>query len=121
MFVYPDFSNVNDTSIMELTQQNYTLMAIGTVLLVPVVEETLYRGVVFGSLYKRSRVAAYTVSTLAVEIECGDLNIIANVKVVRASDVRAGAEFINLEESAANKLLYVNMLLEAANSSISYK
>lgn len=64
IFVYPDFSNVNDASIMELTQQNYTLMAIGTVLLVPVVEETLYRGVVFGSLYKRSRVAAYTVSTL---------------------------------------------------------
>lgn len=62
--VYPEFSNVNDQSIMELTNQNRTLMAIGTVLLVPVVEETLYRGVVFGCLYRRSRVAAYAVSTL---------------------------------------------------------
>lgn len=62
--VYPEFSNVNDASISELTQSNYTLMTIGTVLLVPITEETLYRGLVFGSLYKRSPVAAYGVSTL---------------------------------------------------------
>lgn len=62
--VYPDFSNVNDSSIAELTQQNYTLMSVGTVLLVPITEELLYRGVVFGSIYKRSRIAAYAVSVL---------------------------------------------------------
>lgn len=62
--VYPDFSNVNDASISELTQQNYTLMSVGTVLLVPVTEESLYRGLVFGSIYKRSRIAGYAVSTL---------------------------------------------------------
>ena len=62
--VYPDFSNVNDASINELTQDNYTLMALSTVLLVPVTEETLYRGLVFGTLHKRSPVAAYAVSTL---------------------------------------------------------
>ena len=62
--VYPDFSNVNDASISELTQQNWQLMSIGTVLLVPVTEETLYRGLIFGSLYKRSRFGAYALSTL---------------------------------------------------------
>ena len=62
--VYPDFSNVNDASISELTQQNYTLMSVGTVLLVPVTEETLYRGLIFGSIYKRSRIAGYAVSAL---------------------------------------------------------
>lgn len=62
--VYPDFSNVNDQSIMALTEQNQMLMGIGTVLLVPVVEETLYRGVVFGGLYQRSPIAAFAVSTL---------------------------------------------------------
>lgn len=62
--VYPDFSNVNDASIGQLTRDNYTLMAVGTVLLVPVTEETLYRGLVFGTLYRRSPVAAYAVSTL---------------------------------------------------------
>lgn len=62
--VYPEFSNVNDDSIQSLTQQNYQLMAIGTVLLVPVTEETLYRGVIFGSIYKRSRILGYAVSAL---------------------------------------------------------
>lgn len=62
--VYPNFSNVNDASIGQLTRDNYTLMVVGTVLLVPVTEETLYRGLVFGTLYKRSPVAAYAVSTL---------------------------------------------------------
>lgn len=62
--VYPAFSNVNDDSISALTQQNYTLMAFGTVILVPVTEETLYRGVIFGSIYKRSRIAGFAVSAL---------------------------------------------------------
>ncbi len=63
--VYPDFFNVNDTSIGALTQENPTLMAIGTVFLVPVVEETLYRGVIFGALSRRSVVLGYAVSTVA--------------------------------------------------------
>ena len=50
-----------------------------------------------------------------VEISCGDLNINADVKVVTASQNRAGAEFINLDRATANKLLYVNILLEEAN------
>ena len=63
--IYPDFSNVNDQSIIGLTQQNYMLMAIGTVVLVPVTEETLYRGILFRSLYNRNHILAYAVSTLA--------------------------------------------------------
>lgn len=61
--VSPDFSNVNDASIYELVQENYTLMTIGTVILVPIVEETLYRGVIFGNLYRKNRLAAYVIST----------------------------------------------------------
>ena len=62
--VYPDFSNVNDQSILELTKENYLLMSIGTVLLVPVVEETLHRGVIFGTLYRVNPLVGYLVSTL---------------------------------------------------------
>lgn len=62
---YPQFFNVNDNSIGQLTQDNYTLMAVGTVLLVPVAEELLYRGLIFSKLYNRSRAAAYIVSTVA--------------------------------------------------------
>ena len=60
----PDFFNVNDSSIAALAQQNYTLMAAGAVLLVPLVEECLYRGVIF-SIFSGKRIAlAYAVSTL---------------------------------------------------------
>lgn len=60
----PDFSNVNDDNIASLTEQNYLLMSVGTVILVPVIEETLYRGVVFGALYNKYPVVAYVVSVL---------------------------------------------------------
>jgi membrane protease YdiL (CAAX protease family) len=64
MSVYPDFSNVNDATISGLTQQNYQLMSLGTVLLVPITEEVLYRGVVFGKLHACNPFVAYVVSTL---------------------------------------------------------
>ena len=60
----PDFANVNDANISAMTQEQYTLMAIGTVLLVPPVEEVFYRGLVFRGLHGKSRIAAYAVSTL---------------------------------------------------------
>ena len=63
LYLYPDFINVNDASIGALTQENQGLMIIGIVFLVPVVEETLYRGVIFQSLSRRSIFLAYAVST----------------------------------------------------------
>ena len=63
--VYPDFYNVNDAGISQLTQENYLLMSVGTVVLVPLAEEMLYRGLVFGLLYNKSRILAYIVSTVA--------------------------------------------------------
>ena len=50
-----------------------------------------------------------------VQISCGDLNINADVKIVTANSHRAGAEFINLDRATANKLLYMNIMLEEAN------
>ena len=49
---------------------------------------------------------------IPVQISYGDLDIQADVKVVSATDRRAGAEFINLDQATANKLLYMNVLLE---------
>ena len=53
---------------------------------------------------------------IPVQISYGDLNINADVKIVTASDVRAGAEFVNLDRATANKLLYMNILLNEANN-----
>jgi membrane protease YdiL (CAAX protease family) len=61
---YPDFANVNDSSIMAMVQQYPNLMTFATVFLVPVVEETLYRGLIFGGIYRRSPFLAYVVSTI---------------------------------------------------------
>ena len=49
---------------------------------------------------------------IPVQISYGDLDISADVKIVSATDRRAGAEFINLDQATANKLLYMNVLLE---------
>ena len=61
---FPGFSNVNDASIGAMTRSNFTLMAIGITLLVPPVEEVLYRGMIFKRLCGVSRPAAYIVSIL---------------------------------------------------------
>ena len=62
--VYPSFANINDGNIAGMLTQNYPLMFIGTVILAPVYEELLYRGLVFRGLYDRSPVLAHLVSIL---------------------------------------------------------
>lgn len=47
-----------------------------------------------------------------VKLKYGDLEINANAKVVSASDVKAGAQFIDLDQATANKLLYLSLLLK---------
>ena len=64
LWLYPGFSNINDGSIAQMTEGNFVIVAIGTVLLVPMAEELLHRGLVFGSLHRKSRAAAYMISML---------------------------------------------------------
>ena len=45
-----------------------------------------------------------------VHLKYGDLEINADVKIVSASDVKAGAQFVNLDKATANKLLYLSLL-----------
>lgn len=61
----PGFTNVNDASISAMAGESYTLMAVGVVLLVPPAEELLYRGLIFRSLWRRSKAAGYLVSMAA--------------------------------------------------------
>ncbi len=51
-----------------------------------------------------------------VHIAYGGLDIKADVKIVSATDHRAGAMFVNLDQSTANKLLYMNMILDDLNN-----
>ena len=62
--LFPDFVNTNDAVISMAGQQNFYLMALGTIFLAPVAEELFYRALVFGTLHRSSRFVAYLVSTL---------------------------------------------------------
>ena len=64
----PGFSNYNDQAITDMLSGNFFLMAIGTVVLVPLTEECLFRGLIFRNLYGKSHVAAYLVSIAAFAI-----------------------------------------------------
>ena len=56
--------NPNDAFLDSLASNNFRLVAVCTVLLAPMVEETLFRGLIFGLLRQKSRIAAYLVSML---------------------------------------------------------
>ena len=60
----PQYVNANDAVIGQMATGNYAITAISTVLLAPIAEELMYRGLIFGTIHRRSPVAAYIVSCL---------------------------------------------------------
>ena len=54
----------NDQTVQGLVTENYWLMVFCAVVLAPIVEETLVRGLIFGALRPKSRIAAYLASIL---------------------------------------------------------
>ena len=68
IWLKPEFFNANDQSIAAIAQNHYIPTLICTVFLVPVAEECLHRGAVFGSLFPKSKVAAYGVSTIVFSL-----------------------------------------------------
>lgn len=65
LLVDPGLQNANNESLMGMAGENLQAIVVFTVLLAPLPEEVLFRGLIFGSLYRRSRVLAYMVSVLA--------------------------------------------------------
>lgn len=64
----PGFSNHNDESIMAMLSTSRLLMLVGTVVLVPITEECLFRGLIFRNLYGKSKWFAYIASILAFSV-----------------------------------------------------
>jgi membrane protease YdiL (CAAX protease family) len=58
----PDFTSVNDVTIQKLAAEDYAIMFFGTVLLAPITEETLFRGLAFRGVYDHSPVLAWILS-----------------------------------------------------------
>jgi membrane protease YdiL (CAAX protease family) len=64
-WLLPGFANRNNDAIASMLSQNRFLMVLGTVILVPPFEECIFRGLIFGNLYRKSHWAAYVVSILS--------------------------------------------------------
>lgn len=60
----PTYANANDAYIQTMANDDFWIMFIGSVILVPLAEETLFRGVIFGTLDRLNRPLAYILSTL---------------------------------------------------------
>lgn len=61
----PELENVNDASIAAMARELRWVMVVGTVLLAPLAEECIFRGLVFQGLHRTNRIAAYVCSTVA--------------------------------------------------------
>lgn len=64
LYLNKDFVNLNDAGVLGMAGERFGMMAVCTMFLVPVAEETIFRGVLFGGLHNRSRMLAYGVSTV---------------------------------------------------------
>ena len=56
--------NPNDQAVSAMAAGSFYVMLACTVLLAPLVEETLFRGLIFGNLHPKSRILAYGLSAL---------------------------------------------------------
>jgi len=61
----PGFANVNDRAIAAMIADQPVLMAVGLMVMVPLTEECLFRGLIFAQLYPKSRILAYVLSAAA--------------------------------------------------------
>lgn len=60
----PDFFNVNDIAVGKLVSENFPLMFISTVILAPITEECLFRGLLFRGLYDYRSALGWIVSVV---------------------------------------------------------
>ena len=85
-WLLPGFANRNNNAIASMLSQNRFLMVLGTVILVPPFVECIFRGLIFGNLYRKSHWAAYAVSILSFAMLhiLGYLGIYSPIEVVIA-------------------------------------
>ena len=62
--LFPEFVNLNDSEIVTIFGDYPLLMFLGTVILAPVAEEVLHRGLVFGTVFQKNIPLAYALSAL---------------------------------------------------------
>ena len=66
--IEPGLENINNATIEDMAGANVPVMLVYTILLAPLVEELLFRGLIFTSLRPRSRFWAYFISMAAFSL-----------------------------------------------------
>jgi len=66
--IIPQSANPNDQAIFDQAKLNVNVMTVVGVILAPIVEEVLFRGVVFGTLRNKNRVLAYVISAIVFSV-----------------------------------------------------
>ena len=61
--ILPGYINANNSKVAALIAQSPLLMGIGVAFFVPIIEETLYRGLIFRELYHKNPWLGYLLST----------------------------------------------------------
>jgi membrane protease YdiL (CAAX protease family) len=67
-FVFNNTVNPNSQEVVHQTKLDPNSIIVVAVLLVPIVEETLFRGALFGTIRTKSRLLAYVVSTILFSV-----------------------------------------------------
>lgn len=62
--LYPEFANQNNNTIMGMLDMSPVFVLIMSVILAPIVEETLFRGLIFGNLLRVNDILAYLITIL---------------------------------------------------------
>lgn len=63
-YFFPNFSNVNDANIATMAHGALPMWAFATIVLVPPVEELIFRGALFGGIYRHNKILGWIVSVL---------------------------------------------------------
>lgn len=118
----PGFSNVNDNAIVSMVASAPLLMGIGTILLVPIAEECLFRGLLFIPLYRKNRALGYLVSTLAFSAihVVGYIGIYPPKLLLLCFLQYIPAGFLLGWACAASGSLFASMLVHSAVNAVSF-
>ncbi len=68
MLLEENVINPNNEAVMSMAEQNYGVIKGLAVFIAPIVEEVLFRGVVFGSIRRKQRIVAYIASIVLFSI-----------------------------------------------------
>lgn len=62
MTLFPEYMNLNNDAVADMAMEGGLLMTASTVILVPVAEELLFRGLVFRGIYEKNKTWAWIIS-----------------------------------------------------------